>query len=186
MFSYTAFDGFQIIARGTLEEVALALWKYTKKNKKCQLLTFSDLSGKQMDFDLSGSKKDVLERLKIYRPAPADKKKKRTGRPKLGVVAREISLLPKHWEWLSNQPGGASAIIRRLISEKMKRKCNVKEAQERVYTFLNAIAGNLPNFEEALRFLYRKDKDKFVSLIAHWPKDLVAHTKQLSKEVFEA
>ena len=68
----------------------------------------------------------------------------------------------------------------------MKRKCHVKEAQERVYTFLNAIAGNLPNFEEAIRYLYRKDKDEFVSLIAKWPEDLVTHTKRLAKEVFEA
>ena len=138
-----------------------------------------------MDFDLTGTKEDVLERLKIYRPAQSDKKPNRLGRPKLGVVPREISLLPKHWEWLSNQSGGASAVIRRLITDKMKAKCDVKEAQERVYTFLNAIAGNLPNFEEAIRFLYRKDKTKFEDLISQWPKDLLDHTKHLSKDVFE-
>lgn len=184
MFQYTAFDHFKIIAHGTIDEVALTVREHKLKNKECQILVFSDCSGNQMDLDLSGSEKDVLARLKIYKTETAPKKTKRPGRPKLGVVAREISLLPKHWEWLSNQSGGASATIRRLISEKMKDSGKAKEAQHKVYAFLHAIAGNLTNFEEAVRYLYRGDKAKFESYISEWPKDLVQHTRLLAKEAF--
>ena len=109
------------------------------------------------------------------------------GRPKLGVVPREISLLPIHWEWLINQDGGSSAVIRNLIDEKIKNRSidKIKNSQERTYKFLSTLAGNLPNFEEATRFLYRKDKRKFTELISSWPKDIAKHATHLSREVFE-
>jgi hypothetical protein len=109
------------------------------------------------------------------------------GRPKLGVVPREISLLPHHWEWLINQDGGSSAVIRNLIDEKIKNHTTnkIKNSQEKTYKFLSAIAGNLPNFEEAVRFLYRKDKKKFTELISSWPKDIIKHSINLSHDTFE-
>ena len=176
MFKYTAFDKFNLVSSGTIEIVALEVRKYMKSSKDTNILIFSDSSGKQMDLDLSGSEKDVLERLKIFKNQESGTTPTGPGRPKLGVVAREISLLPSHWEWLSNQPGGASSTIRSLIEEKTKSsvsgKLKVKTAQEIVYKFLNAIAGNLPNFEDAVRFLYRKDEKKFKDLISEWPADL--------------
>lgn len=111
------------------------------------------------------------------------------GRPKLGVIPREISLLPSHWEWLNSQAGGASATIRLLIDEKIKLsssdKMKAKNAQEVTYKFLSAIAGDLPNFEESIRYLYRTDRKKFSELVASWPQDVVAHALTLAANAFE-
>ncbi|MES2802482.1 MAG: DUF2239 family protein [Bdellovibrionota bacterium] len=187
MFNYTVFAGFKIISQGNIEEVAIATKKYLKKEDDVRLLIFSDLSGKQMDLDLSGADKDVIDRLSVYKAAEASVSVSGPGRPKIGVKPREVSLLPLHWEWLSTQSGGASATIRRLVDEKMKAptpKDKIKQTQESVYTFLNSIAGDLTNFEDAIRFLYRQDEAKFKDAIADWPKDLKKHTLTLSRGVF--
>jgi uncharacterized protein len=188
IYTYTAFENFEVFASGSLNQVVLAVQKRSKENRTARILIFSDSTGKQMDFDSSGSKKNVLARLKIY-SALATPTTTGAGRPKLGVIAREISLLPAHWEWLSNQTGGASATIRHLIDEKIKvtsaDKNKVKQAQEVTYKFLSAIAGNLPNFEEALRYLYRRDKKKFLELVSDWPKDIVRHSLDLASDVFD-
>lgn len=185
MFKYTAFENFKITSQGTLEEVAITVKKRLKEHATTNILIFSDLTGRQIDLDLSGTEKQILDRLKIF-----SSQKLQTnigaGRPKLGVIPREISLLPHHWEWLTNQDGGSSAVIRNLIDEKIKNRPadKTKMAQERVYKFLSAIAGDLPNFEEAVRFLYRKDKKKFTELISTWPKDVVRHSMSLAGDVF--
>ena len=188
MFSYTAFEDHQRIAQGSLELIALSVKKRLKVNREARVLIFSDSTGKQVDFDFSGSEKDVLERLKIYSQS-SSKARSGAGRPKLGVVAREISLLPQHWEWLTNQDGGASATIRKLIDDKTKfdssEKETIKKSQEVTYKFLSAIAGDLPHFEEAIRYLYRKDKKKFIDFIANWPSDIVQHALTLSENVFK-
>lgn len=186
MNTYTAFEGTQMIAQGSLETVALEVKKKTKSNKKTEPLIFSDRSGKQIDLDLSGTDQDTLERLKVYsqKSVPAHTG---AGRPKLGVIPREISLLPQHWEWLLNQESSPSGMIRKLIDEKnaAQLRDQVKSSQESTYKFLSAIAGDLPNYEEVIRYLYRKDKKQFQSLMAGWPKDLSKHALALSKPVFE-
>jgi hypothetical protein len=190
MFTYTAFEKFELLTQGSLEQVALEVKRRMKTHRESQILIFSDSTGKQMDLDLSGTEKEALERLKIFakqdQPSPAPTTG--AGRPKLGVVAREISLLPSHWEWLTNQPGGSSATIRKLIDEKVKgsssEKEKIKTAQEVTYKFLTAIAGDLPQFEEAIRFLYRKDKKKFQEHMHGWPKDIIHHAMDLAENVF--
>jgi len=188
MFNYSAFDGFSLISRGNIEEVALEVKKYTKSHRDARILVFSDSSGKQMDIDFRGSEKEILERLKVFKPQELSAQPHGPGRPKLGVVTREISLLPQQWEWLSIQSGGASAALRRLVDEKMKRiasgKDKVKQAQEVVYSFLSAIAGDLPHFEDAIRFLYRKDQKKFLALVSAWPGDIATHAMLLAGELF--
>ena len=188
MYTYTAFEDFQKLVSGQLEEVVLAVKKRSKECRNSVILIFSDSSGKQMDFDLSGTEKDVLTRLKIY-ANPGTVPTAGVGRPKLGVVAREISLLPSHWEWLNNQTGGASASIRALIDEKIKsratEKNKIKNAQEVTYVFLTALAGNLPGFENAIRYLYRKDKKKFLEAVTEWNQSLVSHALMLSTGVFD-
>lgn len=187
MFNYTAFEDFKLVTQGSLGDVALSLKRRMKEHKTtANILIFSDLTGRQIDLDLSGTDKQVLDRLKVY-SAQDPHSNPGAGRPKLGVVAREISLLPHHWEWLINQDGGSSAVIRHLIDEKMKSRSadKIKIAQERTYKFLSALAGNLPNFEEATRFLYRKDKRKFSELVSVWPKDVAKHSLNLSRDVFE-
>ena len=186
MFTYTAFDSFTILCQGSLETVALAIKQRLRDQKNANILIFSDLTGREIDLDLSGSEKQVLDRLKTYSSHELQSSTG-AGRPKLGVVPREISLLPHHWEWLINQEGKASAIIRNLIDEKMRSRQadTIKLSQERTYKFLSAIAGNLPNFEEATRFLYRRDKQKFAEFVLSWPKDVVKHAHTLSNGIFE-
>ncbi|WP_413290270.1 DUF2239 family protein [Bdellovibrio sp. HCB337] len=187
--NYTAFEGEKLLKQGALDEVVLAVKKRLKSHPDASILVFSDLTGKEMDFDLSGSEKEVLQRLQIY--LSPDEKTKATagpGRPKLGVVAREVSLLPRHWEWLSTQSGGASATLRRLIDDAKKQTSGreiLKQAQERTYKFMATMAGNLPHYEEALRALYAKDSKKFKEQIAKWPTDIREHTKKMAEEVFE-
>lgn len=187
MFNYTVFDGFKMISQGSLEEIAIAAKKYSHKNKDSSLLIFSDYSGKQMDLNLSGSEKEVIERLSVFKALEPSLDPTGPGRPKIGVKAREVSLLPMHWEWLSNQSGGSSAAIRRLVDEKIiitSSKEKIKKTQEVIYNFLNAIAGDLPKFEDAIRYLYRLDEKNFKEIVATWPKDLKKHTLNLSDNLF--
>lgn len=188
MHTYSAFEGFKKLISSDLEKVLLAVKKRLKANRDSNILIFSDSTGKQMDFDLSGTDADVIERHKMYTAKTATPKST-VGRPKLGVIPREISLLPIHWEWLNIQNGGASPTIRQLIDEKMKLslsdKSKVKRSQETTYKFLLALAGDLPNFEESIRYLYRSDQKKFVELISSWHKDIVEHALFLATDAFD-
>lgn len=188
--TYTAFNGSTRLARGPLHEVVLEVKHQLKAAPQSSILVFSDLTGKEMDFDLRGSDKEVLQRLQVYlSPEASDEiPAAGPGRPKLGVIAREVSLLPRHWEWLSTQTGGASATLRQLVEDAKKNlsvKDKLKQAQERTYKFMSTMAGNLPNFEEAVRALYAKDKKKLKEQIAAWPTDIKTHVKDISQEVFE-
>jgi hypothetical protein len=130
-----------------------------------------------IDFDLSGSDADIATRLAESEPAPRGR-----GRPKLGVVAREVTLLPRHWEWLAAQPGGASVALRRLVDEARRTDGGATQARQAVgaaYRFLHAIAGGLPGFEEASRALFAGDREGFAQRIAEWPPDIVAHALRL-------
>jgi hypothetical protein len=119
---------------------------------------------------------------------PAEQPVRQAGRPKLGVVAKEVTLLPRHWEWLALQPGGASVTLRRLVDEARRSQGSrdaVRAAQERCYRFLHAIAGNLPGYEDALRALYRADAEAFHGALAEWPQDLREHATALATEAFQ-
>lgn len=182
--TYTAFEGNDLFCRGTLEEVV----KKVKRNKsQDHILIFNDSTGKTMDFNFQGSEKEVLKRLEIFIGSPSPSEYSGPGRPKLGVVSREVSLLPRHWEWLAAQPGGASATLRRLVEEGKKKEAGaseVKLAQERTYKFMSVMAGDLPGYEEALRALYRKEKKTFLSEIKTWPPAIQSHAIELASEVF--
>jgi uncharacterized protein len=186
--SYTAFIGHKLLAHGPLEKVVLKVKHQSEENPTATVLVFSDSTGKQMDFDLSGTEKDILKRLNVYIDTNEPVSQSGPGRPKLGVVSREISLLPRHWEWLSNQPGGASVTLRRLVDETRKQstgKEQIKKAQERTYTFLSSIAGNLSNYEEALRALFAKNAKGFEANISEWPKDIKSHARKLAAPALE-
>ncbi|KPA95139.1 DUF2239 family protein, partial [Pseudomonas asplenii] len=124
----TAFEAHRLLSAGPLVEVALAVKATHEKAPASPVLVFDDRTGRVIDLDLRGTKADIIERLSQpprpsagrYRPrkdAPtvpaADQptEPKGRGRPKLGVVAREVTLLPRQWEWLAEQPGGASAVL---------------------------------------------------------------------------
>lgn len=166
--TYTAFEGHKILAQGNFAQVIMKIKKYLGKEAHSSVLIFSDETGKTMDFNFQGTEQDVEKRLEVFVDQPMDKDASGPGRPKLGVVSREVSLLPRHWEWLASQPGGASAALRKLV-ETAKKKSedgqSDKQIQERTYRFMSALAGDLEGYEEALRALYKKDHKVFASHI---------------------
>lgn len=178
-----AFAGMRKIAHGPLVDVALAVKAAAGAADNAMILIFDDASGKVLDLDLRGSAAEVVARLtgKADHPAEvgengrADEAPKGRGRPKLGVVPREVTLLPRHWEWLSAQPGGASQVLRRLVDQARQAdggRTEAKQAQERAYRFMSALAGDLPGFEEAARALFRGDMTKLADGMAVWPADV--------------
>ena len=176
---YTAFAGTRRIAAGNRDSILSQIKQYTDTTDQ-QVLIFEDFSGKQVDFDFSGSIDDVLERgrARIVRLGP--------GRPKLGVVGREISLLPRHWEWLEDQPNGISAAVRRLVDEARRREPGAQRARrlrDGIARFMWSMGGDLENFEEATRALYGESTKSLEELIAPWPDDVRDHVLRLVAEV---
>lgn len=183
---HTAFAGHRILAAGALADVALAVKRALAPRSNDPILVFDDLSGKQVDLDLRGDDAAVAERHRAPAdaapPAPeapdaaAEETQPRgRGRPKLGVVAREVTLLPRHWDWLAAQPGGASVVLRKLVEQARRDNESAdrrRQRQEAAYRFMSAMAGNLPGFEEATRALYAEDRERFAAQVASWPQDV--------------
>ena len=145
------------------------------------VLTFEDQTGRQVDFDLRGSLAEVLARATPPKPRTGP------GRPKLGVASREISLLPRHWEWLEQQPHGASAALRRLVDQARSQDPDTqqgRQTREAMGRFMTAMAGNLPGYEEASRALYAVDRAGFEKYILEWPQDLKAYLQSRAGEAF--
>ena len=181
--TFTAFAGLRRLASGSLPEVALAI-KHAIGTTSEPIAVFSDSSGRAVDIDLRGTDQDMVARLgNPASIAPIDAAPRGRGRPKLGVVAREVTLLPRHWEWLNAQPGGASVALRRLVDEARRNsgdRDRLRAARDAAYHFMSAMAGNLPNFEEAARALFADDRQRFAGLIAAWPEDLRDHLVRLA------
>jgi hypothetical protein len=145
-----------------------------------------------VELDLRGTVQQVLKRLAKSAPIAADatetpEKPAGPGRPKLGVVFREIGLLPRHWDWLALQPGGASVTLRKLVEDAKKKSTpqdEIRRAQNATHKFMSAMAGDLPGFEEALRALYAPDRARFNAQVSAWPKDVRDHAKRLSDGAF--
>lgn len=186
--TYSAFENNQLICQGPLNEVILKIKKSIGKEEHTSALIFSDESGRTLDFNFRGTEKEVLKRLEIYLPEnQKEEVSSGPGRPKLGVVSREVSLLPRHWEWLATQKGGASVTLRNLVEEARKKSTHVddgKQSQESTYQFMTVMAGDLENYEEALRALFKKDKKTFLKNIQGWPKDIKDYITKKSKPVF--
>lgn len=187
--TYTAFAATRCIASGDLHAMLRETKRFIDRKGPDSILIFEDQTGTQIDFDFRGSPDEVLERLSSHPhfAAAQDSAQPRSGpgRPKLGVVCREVSLLPRHWEWLEQQRGGISVALRKLIDEARKAGLseeNARIAREAASRFMWAMAGNLPDFEEASRALFAKDHDKLASLIAKWPKDIRNHVQKLVDE----
>lgn len=188
--AYTSFDGHRRIATGALQANALAVKKALESGAHGPVLMFDDATGRSIDVDTRGSEEAVVARLaettKAHNPEsvqPHDAEPRGRGRPKLGVVPREVTLLPRHWEWLATQPGGASVTLRKLVEEARRAsgdKDNVRKAHERAYHFMLAIAGDLPDFEEATRALFANDRLRLCELIGSWPGDVRDHAIHLA------
>lgn len=180
----TAFHGMSKRFEGPLIEVALALATAEGGNLNGWLL-FDDDTGRVVDLDLRGDANDIEQRLAgpVANAVAEGKAETRArGRPKLGVVAREVTLLPRHWDWLAAQPGGASQVLRRLIDEARQRdggKIEEKAAQERAYRFMSAVAGDFPRFEAASRALFAANRSGLDRETEGWPGDIRAYLFKL-------
>lgn len=174
---YVVFRGAQRVAVGTRLQAGLAAHALADEPG---VLVFGP-DGRGVDFDLSGSAGDVAARL-----APAEAPRAR-GRPKLGVVAREVTLLPRHWDWLASQPGGASVALRKLVEAASRAASGpdrIRTARDAAYRFGSAMAGDLPGFEEAMRALFAGDDAAFEARIAIWPADIAAQLRTYAAEAF--
>lgn len=163
----TAFIGHSILVSGPLPDVALKVKAAAEMSPDEAVLVFDDTTGKVIDLDLRGDARDIVARLIPEAPKSAGR-----GRPRLGVVAREVTLLPRHWDWLAAQPGGASQALRRLIDRARSDdagQTNRKARQEAAYRFMSAMAGDLPGFEEASRALFAGDAASLMQKMGDWP-----------------
>ncbi|ANJ95766.1 hypothetical protein HL670_02416 [Serratia plymuthica] len=196
----TAFGDQHLLFSGPLVEVALAVKNELEKGSLRTFLVFDDMTGSVIDLDLRGSDADVVERLSCppqqftgryatRRDKSAETveddsaESKGRGRPKLGVVAREVTLLPSQWDWLTTRPGSASAILRRLVDEAMHSEGareQKRAAHEAAYQFMQAIAGDLPGYEEGIRALFADNRTKLEQCIAAWPVDIKTHALRLA------
>ena len=193
----TAFEGLRRIASGELSEVALKTKEIVDRPDHGPALIFDDATGETIEMDYRGTVEDVLERIaratgevaaSSASPGPDREGPRGPGRPKLGVIAREVTLLPRHWDWLGNQPGGASVALRKLVEEARRSgesKDRARRSREAAYRFLSTMAGNLPGFEEATRALFASDRGRFDGLVEPWPADLRDHSRKLAALSFE-
>jgi uncharacterized protein len=186
----TAFEGTRCIATGELPHVALKTKEVLDRGERAPVLIFDDVTSQLVEVDFRGTAEQVLERLGQPAAATAnheDEAVRRAGRPKLGVVAREVTLLPRHWDWLNSQPGGASVALRKLVEQ--ARRVNestdrVRQARESAYRFMSAVAGNEPGFEEATRALFAGNRARFDEQVKSWPVDVRDHAKKLAASGF--
>jgi hypothetical protein len=191
----SAFAGDRLVAAGPLQHVALAARQARDADPDAAILIFAEAGQHPVEVDLGGSMAELVRRLaelpEADTPDPAvesaratpDDKPRGRGRPRLGVVAREVTLLPRHWQWLAAQPGGASVALRKLV-EAARRTSGEgdrrREGQEAAYRFMHAIAGNAPGFEDAARALFAGDITRFEDAIVGWPRDVREHATMLA------
>ncbi len=188
-----AFEGNRCLGLGDPQLVAAKAKQALEKNGDARLLIFDAATSRPAEIDLRGSLAEVQKRVARRTPAQDDEAAEEAaprgpGRPRLGVVAREITLLPRHWEWLSLQPGGASVAIRKLVEEARRANAardRAREGQESLHRFMTAMAGDQPHYEDALRALYAGDQPRFDISISRWPADVRDHVRRLAAIAFE-
>lgn len=181
----TSFEGTKKIATGDLLTVALQTKAVLDRGEQAPVFIFDHETSRLVEVDFRGTPDEVRSRLA---PGPVPQAAPRgPGRPKLGVVAREVTLLPRHWEWLNAQPGGASVALRKLVEDARRNnadKDRVRQAQDAAFRFLTAMAGNEPGFEESLRALFAGNRERFYECSDLWPSDVRDHARYLADPAF--
>jgi hypothetical protein len=175
--TFTAFAGDRRLAHGDLETVVRAALAVADAEP---WLVFCDATGEVIDVDLRGSADDAIARLAS---PPAEKPAR--GRPKLGVTAREVTLLPRHWQWLGAQPGGASAALRRLVDDARRSSVDLearRRARDAAYRAMTTLAGDRPGYEEAVRALFAGETARAAGLIDAWPADIALYLNVLVRK----
>ena len=167
--TFVTFAGDTRVGVGVLAKAAAAAKQALDQDEGAAVLVFDVATGQVRDLDLRGTAADVRARY-ASGPVPASKR----GRPKLGVVAREVTLLPRHWEWLAAQPGGASVALRKLVEAARKRDNSGggRARREAAYRFMSAMAGDRSGFEDAGRALFAADRERLAHFSREWPKDI--------------
>ncbi|PNS08802.1 DUF2239 family protein [Solilutibacter silvestris] len=185
----TAFVDGQRVAAGELRHVAIKAKQAVDARAEARLLVFDDRDGSQIELDLRGNMSDLMQRLSGDAPItpPQDETpiRRGRGRPRLGVTAREVTLLPRHWQWLNAQPGGASVALRKLVEDARRRNAESDRArgcQEAAYRFMHAMAGDLPGFEDATRALFAQDVAALEQHMVGWPDDIREHALMLAAD----
>jgi uncharacterized protein len=184
--SWIAFEGHRCLATGDLLEVARKAKEAMDNPGHGPVLVFDAITSSQIEIDFRGSVEEVVERLAPLQqsdtPSLAAPERRGPGRPRLGVVGREVTLLPRHWEWLDGQPGGASVALRKLVEAARRSnrgKDLARQSSDAVYRFMSVMGGDLPGFEEALRAFYRGNQELVKELIRSWPTDIREHLQKL-------
>jgi hypothetical protein len=190
-----AFASNRCLIKGNLVEVALKAREAVEQGESDPILIFNEKTSRLVEVDFGVSEAAIRQRFASLSMPDGPKEeepaeiKRGPGRPKMGVVGREVTLLPRHWEWLDDQPGGASVALRKLVE--MAKRANqgedcLRKAQESVHRFMWAMAGDLPGFEEASRNFYAGNYEVFTELTGAWPKDIRTHLLELVGAVAQA
>src|SRR5450432_1642003 len=162
--SHFAFSSFDQIASGSLPQV------YAISSQTPDSLIFEQETGRLVDIDPRFPPRD---------DGP------RPGRPKLGVTPREVTLLPRHWDWLATQPGGASVALRKLVEEASRSpKARQRALRDAAYRFATVLVGNAPGYEEAIRALYAGQREEFAAHIEAWPVDVRRTLEEMTENAF--
>jgi hypothetical protein len=179
----SAFDRRRLLGSGPLADVVRATKQALDAGAAGPILIFEDRTSRQIEVDFRGSLDEVMARL----PSPPSAAPRGPGRPRLGVVAREVTLLPRHWDWLGQQPGGISGTLRRLVEHAARQQepqARRRMAQEATDRFMRVMAGDLAGYEEASRALYRGERERFAELTATWPADVREHLLKLAADAW--
>ena len=181
----TAFGGLKRIASGLLSDVIVAAKAVLDRGDAEAIAIFDNETSRPIEIDFRGTIEDVRQRLAV--PAAGEAAPRGPGRPKLGVVAREVTLLPRHWDWLNAQPGGASVALRRLVElarRDTEGEARIRIAREAANRFMTAMAGDHPGYEEATRALFAGDQTRFEAETEAWPADIRDHSRRLAIPAF--
>lgn len=187
--SWIAFSKNKCIASGAPREVVTEVKRFVDSHAKDNVIVLDARTSETVEVDLRGSLSTILKRIPsapIQVPEgdiEAQTAERTVGRPKLGVTAREVTLLPRHWEWLSTQPGGASTTLRKLVEQALrssKESDRLRQAQEAAYRFMIVMAGDNPGFEEATRALFASDIEQLQQFVSTWPSDVRNHALLLA------
>ena len=196
--SYIAFHGTKLVAKGSIEHVAAKSKQLLIRDNAASILVFNGLTAHQVEIDYRGTVQDVADRAKQREQRCSEQRSdgqeptvepssRGRGRPKLGVIAREVTLLPRHWAWLKSQSGGASVTLRKLV-EKARKEGDTQNqsrlAQDVTYRFMHAVGGDLPGFEEASRGLFGNNEDHFKTSINNWPSAIKKQCLRYAESAF--
>ena len=191
---YSAFVGSRCIASGELTLVARKAKEVYEADQWVSVSIFDDHTGESIEVDFRGTADEVAARAAgsnapgARSASPEQSPPSGPGRPRLGVIAREVTLLPRHWDWLNRQPGGASVALRKLVEEARRTNSGadrVRQSQEACYRFMSAAAGDLPGFEEAARALFAGSASRFGEVTQPWPTDIRDYARRLAQDALD-